>query len=72
MIELCNLAELCNTAPSAQSFIPQELCTDASQRWSLTKIAVAHKIGPCPVGDTSVVIAASSTHRRDALEVRKT
>ncbi|KAL3133152.1 hypothetical protein ABBQ38_007046 [Trebouxia sp. C0009 RCD-2024] len=47
----------------------QALCTQACTRWSLTKVAVMHKVGLCPVGETSVVIAVSSTHRQDALQV---
>ena len=31
---------------------------------------MAHKTGLCPVGETSVVIAVSSTHRQDALQVK--
>lgn len=49
--------------------ILQELCSQACSKWSLTKVAVMHKIGLCPVGETSVVIAVSSTHRLDALQV---
>ncbi len=49
--------------------LPQGLCQQARNKWSLTKVAVAHKTGLCPVGDTSVVIAVSSTHRQDALQV---
>ena len=47
----------------------QNLCNQASNKWSLTKLAVMHKVGLCPVGETSVVIAVSSTHRQDALQV---
>lgn len=47
----------------------QELCTQACAKWSLTKVAVMHKVGLCPVGETSVVIAVSSTHRQAALQV---
>ena len=31
------------------------------------KISIAHKIGDCPVGDISVVIAISSEHRKEGL-----
>ncbi len=49
--------------------LAQDLCHQAGSKWCLTKVAVAHKTGLCPVGETSVVIAASSTHRQDALQV---
>ena len=34
----------------------------------MVSIVIAHKVGDCPVGDTSVVIAISSEHRRNALD----
>jgi len=49
----------------------QEMCEAALKQWSLIKIAVAHRTGVVGVGEASVVIATSSAHRRDALEVRK-
>ena len=48
----------------------QGICAQAAARWDLTKVALAHKTGTCIVGEPSVIIAASSPHRRDALEVR--
>jgi len=30
-------------------------------------IAIEHKLGPCPVAETSIVIAVASPHRKDAL-----
>lgn len=47
----------------------QELCTEATGRWDVKKVALAHKIGDCGIGQTSVIIAVSSAHRREALEV---
>lgn len=35
---------------------------------SLIKIAIIHKLGACPVGEESVVIAVSSPHRKEGLE----
>ena len=34
----------------------------------LTKIAIHHRLGECPVGEASIVIAVSSPHRREAFE----
>jgi molybdopterin synthase catalytic subunit len=45
-----------------------ELCRHALRKWELKKIAVAHRTGVVAVGEASVVIAASSPHRREALE----
>jgi len=48
----------------------QKICDAASTRWELTAIAITHRIGTVEVGEASVIMAASSAHRRDALEVR--
>ena len=45
-----------------------KLCIAASSQWDITKIAIVHKLGDCPVGDASVIIVASSPHRRASLE----
>lgn len=34
----------------------------------VTKIAIAHRTGTVPVGESSVIIAVSSVHRKEALE----
>lgn len=47
----------------------QKICEAASARWELTAISMTHRIGTVEVGEASVAIAASSAHRRDALEV---
>mmetsp|Transcript_24212 Transcript_24212/g.48139 ORF Transcript_24212/g.48139 Transcript_24212/m.48139 type:complete len:196 (+) Transcript_24212:106-693(+) len=45
------------------------LCETVTDRWSgVSKIAVHHILGDCPVGDTSVIIATSSAHRKEAIE----
>lgn len=36
--------------------------------WDLERIVIQHKLGACPVGDKSVVIAISSRHRKESLE----
>jgi molybdopterin synthase catalytic subunit len=41
---------------------------DARERWELHRVWVAHSIGRLKVGDVSVVVAVSSTHRAEALE----
>lgn len=48
----------------------QELCTAALNKWNICKIAIAHALGIVEVGQVSVVVAVSSAHRREALEVR--
>ncbi|XP_010031694.2 molybdopterin synthase catalytic subunit [Eucalyptus grandis] len=46
-------------------------CQSARSSWNLMSIAVAHCLGPVPVGETSVFIAVSSVHRDDALDACK-
>ncbi|GFP97592.1 molybdopterin synthase catalytic subunit [Phtheirospermum japonicum] len=46
----------------------ESICSSARSSWSLNAIAVAHRLGPVPVGETSVFIAVSSVHRADALD----
>lgn len=38
------------------------------QRWSVTRVAIVHRIGVVPIGEASVVIAVSAAHRRAAFE----
>jgi molybdopterin synthase catalytic subunit len=44
------------------------LCDEATTKYSsIAKIAAVHILGDCPVGQASVILAASSPHRRDAM-----
>ncbi|KAL8527440.1 hypothetical protein ACS0TY_005339 [Phlomoides rotata] len=47
------------------------ICSSARSSWNLNAIAVAHRLGPVGVGETSVFIAVSSAHRADALDACK-
>lgn len=49
----------------------RSICSSARSSWNLSSIAVAHRLGPVPVGETSVFIATSSIHRADALDACK-
>jgi len=42
------------------------LAATATQRWTLRKVAMVHRIGIVPVGETSVAIAVSAGHRAEA------
>lgn len=45
-----------------------KLCRDACAKYnSVQKIAAVHILGDCPVGKASVILAASSPHRREAM-----
>ena len=41
---------------------------EARQRWPLQAIAMVHRIGVVPIGESSVVIAVSAAHRSAAFE----
>jgi molybdopterin synthase catalytic subunit len=43
-----------------------KLADEAKRRWSTTRIALTHRLGPVAVGEASIVIAVSCSHRADA------
>jgi molybdopterin synthase catalytic subunit len=46
-----------------------KLCVETQQQFpGVHKIAVVHVLGDCPVGSPSVILAASSPHRQQALQ----
>mmetsp|Transcript_49943 Transcript_49943/g.92895 ORF Transcript_49943/g.92895 Transcript_49943/m.92895 type:complete len:187 (+) Transcript_49943:67-627(+) len=57
-----------------EGFVPMaerellKICEQMRSRWEIERIAIVHRLGLCPVGEASVVIAVSSAHRREALE----
>lgn len=46
----------------------KSICSSARSSWNLHSIAVAHRLGPVPVGEISVFIAVSAVHRADAMD----
>jgi molybdopterin synthase catalytic subunit len=46
----------------------RSIAQEALDYWQLAGVAIAHRIGPIPIGETAVVIAVSSVHRREAFE----
>ena len=54
-----------------QSMAESELLSlveTAKSRWQLIDVAVVHRIGEVPAGETSVAIAVSSPHRDDSFQ----
>ncbi|KAL6220216.1 hypothetical protein ACLB2K_007973 [Fragaria x ananassa] len=49
----------------------KSICSSARSSWNLVSIAVAHRLGPVPVGKTSVFIVVSSVHQVDSLDACK-
>lgn len=44
------------------------LFAQARARWPLHRMAIVHRVGRLEVGETSVVVAVSASHRREAFE----
>ncbi|KAK9824207.1 hypothetical protein WJX72_008535 [[Myrmecia] bisecta] len=44
------------------------LCQAAACKWTIKRVAIAHRTGLVRIGEASVIIAVSSAHRREALE----
>ncbi|XP_050236721.1 molybdopterin synthase catalytic subunit-like [Mercurialis annua] len=49
----------------------KSICASARTSWDIHSIAVAHRLGSVPVGETSVFVAVSAVHRGDALDACK-
>jgi molybdopterin synthase catalytic subunit len=45
-----------------------EIISEMRAKWELGKIAIAHRTGRVDIGETSMVVAVGSAHRRPAFE----
>lgn len=45
----------------------QELAEGALKQFGLLGVVVAHRLGPVPISEASVVIVTTSAHRKEAL-----
>ena len=45
-----------------------EICEEVRAKHGALHVALRHRIGECPVGEASVVIAASAAHRAQAFD----
>ena len=61
-----HLSYECYTAMAAEQL--QQLATEMRGLWQLQRVAILHRTGVVAIGEASVLIAASSAHRRDALD----
>ncbi|KAJ4357429.1 uncharacterized protein N0V89_002004 [Didymosphaeria variabile] len=52
-------------APLAMATL-HTIATTLLAKHSLTKIAIIHKLGECPIGEESIIIAVSAPHRQAA------
>jgi molybdopterin synthase catalytic subunit len=46
----------------------EEIAREAEKRFGVTRVRIIHRLGRMDIGDTSVVVAASSPHRGEAFE----
>jgi molybdopterin synthase catalytic subunit len=46
----------------------QQVAEEARSRWDITEMAIHHRIGRLEVGETSLLVAVSAPHRREAFE----
>ncbi len=46
----------------------RQIAEEITSRWPISDIAIAHRTGRLEVGETSLVVAVSSPHRREAFE----
>jgi molybdopterin synthase catalytic subunit/molybdopterin converting factor small subunit len=45
-----------------------EIGAEIRQRWNLDRVAMAHRLGRCAIGEASIVICVASPHRKEAFE----
>lgn len=48
-----------------------EIVSEAAEKWPVLSAAVEHRSGEVALGETSVAVAVSSAHRRDAFEAAR-
>lgn len=46
----------------------KDICTNIRTQWEVTHVVIQHKLGDCPIGEVSVLIAVSSPHRKESLK----
>ena len=45
-----------------------EIASEAKQRFGVTRVRIVHRLGRMEIGETSVAVAVSSPHRKEAFE----
>jgi len=54
--------------PEMATKVMREIADEARQRWPVTDVAIAHRTGRLEIGETSLLVAVSSPHRKEAFE----
>lgn len=47
------------------------IAQEAAERWPLNSVCILHRVGTLPVGEQTVVVAASAPHRGEAFEAAR-
>jgi len=45
----------------------EKIAEEAAGRWEITRVAIVHRVGVVPIGESSVAIAVSAPHRGEAI-----
>ena len=43
-----------------------EIAAEIRERWPVENVAIAHRLGPLEIGETSLVVAVAAPHRKEA------
>ncbi len=54
--------------PEMATQVMRRIAEEALGRWPLTDVAMQHRTGRLEIGETSLLIAVSSPHRKEAFE----
>jgi len=54
--------------PEMATRVMRQIAAEATERWPLSDVAMQHRTGRLEIGETSLLIAVSSPHRREAFE----
>jgi len=54
--------------PEMATRVMRQIAEEAMERWPLTDVAMQHRTGRLEIGETALLIAVSSPHRREAFE----
>lgn len=56
--------------PSAAEII-ENIASEFASDTEITSIAIVHRVGPIPIGESALVVAVGSSHRGDAFQACK-
>jgi molybdopterin synthase catalytic subunit len=54
--------------PEMATKVMRDIAEEIKARWPVTDIAIQHRTGRLEIGETSLLVAVSSPHRREAFE----